>query len=73
MLGDNNFHILTQTKSLKLAQDKIDDRQNLLKLPSHEAQAIANRIIIDPALWKPDFSSGFEFNSLSLTDDEFED
>jgi hypothetical protein len=67
-LNNNDFYILTQLESLKLAQEKIADRQQLLKLPPLEAQAIVNRII-DPALWKPDFSRGFEFNALSLTDD----
>jgi hypothetical protein len=72
MLNDDDFHIITPTESLKLAQDKVDDRQKLLQLPPLEAQAIVNRII-NPALLKPDFSRGFEFNSLSLTDDEFQD
>lgn len=72
MLNDDNLHILTPTESLKLAQDKVDDRQRLLQLPPLEAQAIVNRII-NPALLKPDFSRGFEFNSLSLTEDEFQD
>jgi hypothetical protein len=43
-------------------------RQQLLKLPPREAQAIVNRIT-DPDLWTPDFSGDFEFNALSLTDD----
>jgi hypothetical protein len=72
MLKDESFHILTQVESLKLAQSKIEDRQILLKLPPLEAQSIVNRII-NPALLKPDFSSGFEFNTLCLTDDEFDD
>jgi hypothetical protein len=69
MLDNNNFHILTQAESLKLGAEKIADRQQLFKLPPQEVQAIVNRII-DPQLWKPDFSSSLEFNSLSLTDDE---
>jgi hypothetical protein len=69
MLDNNNFHILTQAESLKLGAEKIADRQQLLELPPQEAQAIVNRII-DPNLWKPDFNRGFEFNSLSLIDDE---
>jgi hypothetical protein len=72
MLNNDDFHILTQAESLKLAQEKIADRQRLLQLPPLEAQAIVNRII-NPALLKPDFSRGFEFNSLSLTEDEFQD
>jgi hypothetical protein len=72
MSKDENFHILTQAESLKLAQSKIEERQIILKMPPLEAQLIVNRII-DPALLKPDFSRGFEFNTLSLTDDEFED
>jgi hypothetical protein len=69
---DNNFHILTQSESLQLAQEKIDARQHLLKLPPLEAQAIVNSII-DPTLWKPDFSHGFEFNELNLNDNDSED
>jgi hypothetical protein len=72
MFNNKDFHISTSAESLKLAQDKIEDRQKLLQLPPLEAQAIVNKII-DPALFKPDFSSGFEFNSLSLTNDKFED
>ncbi len=72
MSKDEIFHILTQAESLKLAQSKIEDRQRLLKIPPLEAQSIVNRII-NPALLKPDFSRGLEFNTLSLTDDEFED
>lgn len=72
MSKDENFHILTQSESLKLAQNKIENRQIILKMPPLEAQLIVNRII-DPALLKPDFSRGFEFNTLSLIDDEFED
>ena len=69
---DNNFHILTQAESLKLAKEKISARQSLLELPPLEAQAIVNSII-DPALWKPDFRHGFEFNSLSLNENDSED
>jgi hypothetical protein len=72
MPTDESLHILTQAESLKLAQSKIEDRQIILKMQPAEAQLIVNRII-DPALLKPDFSRGFEFNTLSLTDDEFED
>jgi hypothetical protein len=72
MSTDESLHILTQAESLKLAQSKIEDRQIILKMQPAEAQLIVNRII-DPALLKPDFSRGFEFNTLSLTDDEFED
>jgi hypothetical protein len=72
MSKDENFNILTQLEALKLAQYKIEDRQKILKMPPLEAQLIVNRII-DPALLKPDFSRGFEFNTLSLIDDEFED
>ena len=67
MLNNDDFHILTQAESIQLAQEKIADRQQLLKLLPLEAQVIVNRII-DPALLKPDFSRGFEFNALSLTD-----
>jgi hypothetical protein len=72
MLDDDNFRILDRAAWLELAQEKISARQQLLRLPPQAAQAILNRVI-DPDLLKPDFSRGFEFNSLSLLDDRLED
>jgi hypothetical protein len=72
MLNDDNFQLLDRAAWLELAREKISARQQLLELPPQAAQAILNRVI-DPALLKPDFSHGFEFNSLSLTDDRLED
>ena len=69
---DNNFQLLDRSAWLELAREKISARQQLLGLPPQAAQEILNRVI-DPALLKPDFSRGFEFNSLSLTDDRLED
>ena len=69
MLDNDNFRILDRAAWLELAREKVSARQQLLALPG---QAILNRVI-DPALLKPDFSKGFEFNSLSLTDDRLED
>lgn len=72
MLDDDNFQLLDRAAWLELAREKISARQQLLGLPPQAAQAILNRVI-DPALLKPDFSCGFEFNSLSLADDRLED
>jgi hypothetical protein len=72
MLDDNNFRVLDRSAWLKLAQEKISARQQLLKLSPSAAQAILNRVI-DPDLLKPDFSRGFEFNALSLIEDRLED
>jgi hypothetical protein len=41
-----------------------------LKIPPQEAQSILNEVI-DPKLWKPVFNFESEFNSLSLTNDDF--
>jgi hypothetical protein len=72
MLDDDNFRILDRAAWLELAREKVSARQQLLGIPPQAAQAILNRVI-DPALLKPDFSKGFEFNSLSLIDDRLED
>jgi hypothetical protein len=72
MLDDDNFLILDRAAWLELAREKVSARQQLLELPPQAAQARLNRVI-DPALLKPDFSRGFEFNSLSLLDDRLED
>lgn len=71
MLDDEKIQILDRSAWLKLAQDKIDARKELLELPVQEAQSKLNRVI-DPNLLKPDFNHGFEFNSLSLFDDRLE-
>jgi hypothetical protein len=72
ILKEHNFHLLDRAEWLKLVQEKTDARQELLSLPPQEAQAILNKTI-DPALLKPNFSRGFEFNALSLIDDRLED
>jgi hypothetical protein len=72
MLDDDNFRILDRSAWLELTREKVSARQQLLGLPPQAAQARLNRVI-DPALLKPDFSGGFEFNSLSLVDDRLED
>jgi hypothetical protein len=72
MLDDRKVQILDRSEWLKLAQDKIDARKELLELPVQEAQSKLNRVI-NPNLLEPDFSHGFEFNSLSLFDDRLED
>jgi hypothetical protein len=69
---DDDFQLLDRAAWLELEREKISARQDLLKLPPQTAQAMLNRVI-DPTLLKPDFSSGFEFNSLSLLDDRLED
>ena len=65
MLDDQKIQILDRSAWLKLAQDKIDARKELLELSIQEAQSKLNRVL-DPNLLKPDFSHDFEFNSLSL-------
>jgi hypothetical protein len=70
MLNQDNLEILTQSQWAQLAQDKITDRQEFLKIPPQEAQSILNEVI-DPKLWKPVFNFESEFNSLSLTNDDF--
>lgn len=71
MLDDQKIQILDRSEWLKLAQDKIDARKELLELPVQEAQSKLNRVLA-PNLLKPDFSHDFEFNSLSLFDDRLE-
>jgi hypothetical protein len=72
MLDDDNFRLLDRVAWLELAREKISARQQLLELPHQVAQSMLDRVI-DPALFKPDFKQGFEFNSLSLSDDRVED
>ncbi len=69
---DDDFQILDRAAWLELAREKISARQQLLKLSPQTAQVILDRVI-DSSLLKPDFSRGFEFNSLSLLDDRLED
>lgn len=72
ILEDRDFHLLDRSRWMELAQEKVSARQQLLKLPTEEAQAILNKTI-EPALLKPDFSRDSEFNALSLIDDRLED
>jgi hypothetical protein len=70
--NDNPIEILTKAEWLELAEEKIEARQQLLKLPPQEAQAIVDRVMI-PSLWKPIFRYGSNFNPLSLTNDDDDD
>ena len=72
MLEDSSLHILDKSAWLRLSEDKILARQQLLQLSPQAAQSALNSVI-DPVLLKPDFSQGFEFNSWSLVDDMVED
>jgi hypothetical protein len=72
MLNHDNLEILTQSQWAQLAQDKINARQEFLKIPPQVAQSILSEVI-DPTLWKPVFNFGSEFNSLSLVNDELDD
>jgi hypothetical protein len=67
--NENPIEILTKAEWLELAEEKIEARQQLLKLPPKEAQAIVDRVMI-PSFWKPIFRYGSNFNSLSLTNDD---
>jgi hypothetical protein len=72
MLEDSDLHILDKSAWLRLSQEKIMARQQLLQLSPQAAQSALNSVI-DPALLKPDFSRGCEFNAWSLVDDLVED
>jgi hypothetical protein len=72
MLENSDLHILDESAWLRLSQEKMVAREQLLQLSPQTAQLALNSVI-DPALLQPDFSQGFEFNSWSLVDDLVED
>jgi hypothetical protein len=67
--NDNPIEILTKAEWLELTEEKIEARQQLLKLPPKKAQAIVDRVMI-PSFWKPIFRYGSNFNPLSLTNED---